>query len=113
MGFDLESYSERAEQFVSELDREYHLHFSGQQTDYRVQEIYDRHRELFGRDAIEALREAATDGDDETPRRAELLLELAVGGFLGLACAAEEAEIARRETKLELDLDGERIPYRR
>jgi len=113
MGFDLESYSERAEQFVSELDREYHLHFSGQQAEYRVEEIYDRHRELFGRDAIEALREAATDGDGETSRRGALLLELAVGGFLGLACAAEEAEIARREATLELDLDGERIPYRR
>ena len=45
MGFDLESYSRRAERFVSELDREYHLHFSGQQAEYRVQEIYDRHRE--------------------------------------------------------------------
>jgi hypothetical protein len=113
MGFDLESYSERAEQFVSELDREYHLRFSGQQAEYRVEEIYDRHRELFGRDAIDALRQTATDGDGETSRRAALLLELAVGGFLGLACAAEEAEIARREARLELDLDGERIPYRR
>ena len=102
MTFDLESYSERAEQFVSELDREYHLHFSGQQAEYRVEEIYDRHRQLFGRDAIEALREIATAGGDQTPRRAALLLELAVGGFLGLACAAQEAEIARRETRLEL-----------
>jgi hypothetical protein len=113
MAFDLDGYSRQAERFVSELDREYHLHFSGQQAEYRVQEIYDRHGELFGRDAIDALRGIATDIGDETARRASLLLELAVGGFLGLACAAEEEEIARREAELELHLDGEAIPYRR
>jgi hypothetical protein len=113
VGFDLESYSQRAEQFVSELDREYHLHFSGQQDEYKVDEIYERHRDLFGREAVVELRDLADDGDGETGRRAELLLELAVGGFLGLASAAEEAEIARREAQIELRLDGDAIPYRK
>jgi hypothetical protein len=113
MGFELEAYSHGAERFITELDREYHLHFSGQQPDYRVREIYDRHRELFGREAIDALRAAASDDDSESARRASLLLELAVGGYLGLACAEQEEEIARREAELELEFDGERIPYRR
>ena len=113
MGFDLESYSRRAEEFVSELDREYHLHFSGQQASYRVQEIYDRHRELFGAGVIDSLREAARAGDGDLQRRAALLLELAVGGHLGLACAAEAEEVARLEAGLELRIDGEAIPYRR
>jgi hypothetical protein len=113
MSFDLESYSERAEQFVSELDREYHLHYSGRQAEYRVQEVYERHQELFDRPAIEALRAEARGGDGEAERRASLLLELAVGGFLGLACAAEQAEISRREAQLELQIDAEAIPYRR
>jgi hypothetical protein len=113
MAFDLESYSEQAESFLSEMDREYHLHFSGQQPDYEVEQIYDRHRELFARGAIEALRDAAGGGEDEGRRRAELLLELAVGGHLGLACAAEEAELARRETEIEVRVDGEAIPFRR
>lgn len=112
MGFDLDSYSRQVEGFVSELDREYHLHFSGQQPDYRVQEIYDRHRDLFGRETIDALRGRAAD-EGEAGRRAELLAELAVGGFLGLACASEEAELARREAELELRVDGDAIPYRR
>ncbi|MGH2981560.1 MAG: hypothetical protein ACRDKV_05920 [Solirubrobacterales bacterium] len=113
MKFDLDTYSGQAEQFVSELDREYHLHFSGQQSTYEVQEIYERHRDLFGKQAIEALRTAARADEGERGRRASLLLELAVGGFLGLACAAEEEEIARREAELELRLDGDAIPYRR
>jgi hypothetical protein len=112
MGLDLDSYSQRAEQFVSELDREYHLHFSGQKPDYRVEQVYENHAELFEREAVERLREAAGAGDGESARRAGLLLELAVGGHLGIACAAEEAALAEREAELELDLDGERIGYR-
>ena len=112
MGFDLESYSAQAEAFVGEMDREYHLHFSGQKPEYLVQEIYDRHAELFERASIEALRGAAV-GDGEAARRASLLLDLAVSGFLGLACAVEEEEIARREAEMELQLDGTPIPYRR
>jgi hypothetical protein len=111
VAFDLDTYSRRAESFVSEVDCEYHLHFSGQQAEYRLEEVYDRHRELFTRDAIDALR--SMDGDGDAARRAGLLLELAVEGFLGLACAAEEAEIARREAELELQLNGDAIPYRR
>ncbi len=113
MGFDLESYSRRAEEFVSELDREYHLHFSGQQASYRVQEVYDRHRELFDRGAIDSLREVSRGEDGDLARRASLLLELAVGGHLGLACAAEAEEVARLEAGLELGANGEAIPYRR
>jgi len=113
MGFDLESYSRQAEQFVSELDREYHLHFSGQQAEYRVQDIYDRHRELFGAAAIDSLRDAARAGDGDLQRRAALLLELAVGGHLGLACAAEAEQVAQLEAELKLEIDGESIPYRR
>ncbi len=113
MKFDLDGYSVQAENFVSELDREYHLHFSGRKPDYEVAGIYGRHSELFEPASIEELRAAAGNADDEQGRRASFLLELAVGGFLGLACAAEEEEIARREAGMELELDGERIPYRR
>lgn len=113
MAFDLDAYSVQAEQFLSELDREYHLHYSGQQPEYRVKEIHDRHRDLFGRPAIEALRSAVGAVESEAERRASMLLELAVGGFLGLACAAEEEEIASREARLELRADGDAIPYRR
>ncbi len=113
MGFDLDSYSERAEQFISEMDREYHLHYSGRQADFKIDQIYDRHHGLFERPAIEALREAADGGGGERERRAALLLQLAVGGFIGLACAEQETELARLETELELRVDGDAIPYRR
>jgi hypothetical protein len=120
VGFDLDTYARRAEQFISELNREYHLHFSGQKPDYRVEQVYERHAELFDRAAVERLREAAGGdggqakhrGRDEEVRRARLLLKLAVGGHLGIACAAEESAIAEREAELQIELDGERVGYR-
>jgi hypothetical protein len=112
VAFDIESYEESAEAFLTELDREYHLHFSGQKRDYEVEAVYDRHRSLFERDRVERLREAVAAGQGENRRRAELLLEFAVDGFLGRATATEQAAIAEREAVLELEVDGERIPYR-
>ncbi len=50
------------------------------------------------------------NGDDA--RRSRYLLELAVGGFLGRETKREEAELAEREAALELEVDGERLPYR-
>ena len=108
---DLDTYGSRAERFLSELDREYHLHFSGQKPTYEVEEVYKRHSELFGRGAIEGLREIGAGGGEEA-RRARLLLELAVDGHLGMASAAEEAAIAGREAELELELDDESVGYR-
>jgi hypothetical protein len=99
---DLDAYRSEAEAFVSSLDREYYLHFSGQRATFEIEPIYDRHMGLFSRDAVEELREAG---------RRELL-EFAVHGHIGRATKAEEAEVARREAALEVALDGQRMPFR-
>lgn len=109
----LDTYAERAEAFITELDTEYHLHFSGQKPDYEISGVYERHADLFRRGAVELLREEATARDGDAGRRASYLLEFAVGGYLGQSCADEESELAAREAALELDVSGGPIPYRR
>ena len=99
---DLRSYRAEAEEFVSALDREYYLHFSGQQDEYEIEPIYERHAGLFSREAVEGLR-----GAGPLP-----LLEFAVHGLIGRETKAEQAELARREAALELELDGRRVPFR-
>jgi hypothetical protein len=99
---DLEAYRTEAEQFVTALDREYYLHFSGRQDAYDIEPIYERHAGLFSRDAVDGLREQG----------AQLLLEFAVQGLIGRETKGEQAELARREAELELELDGERVPFR-
>lgn len=109
----LDTYAERAEAFITELDLEYHLHFSGQKREYEVTQVYERHPGLFGRGEVDRLRDAVAASAGEERRRAAYLLEFAVGGYLGQSCAAEESELAAREAALELDVVGAPIPYRR
>ena len=99
---DLTAYRTQAEEFVSALDREYYLHFSGQQDEFDIEPIYERHAGLFAREVVDELREAGN----------RALLEFAVHGLIGRATKTEEAELARREASLELELDGERLPFR-
>lgn len=99
---DLDRYRDDAGTFMSELMREYYLHFSGQKDDFEIEPIYERHRTLYSREAVEELREA---GNRE-------LLMFAVQGLMGQETKAEEAELARREAALELEVDGQKIPLR-
>ena len=82
--------------------REHYLHFSGQKDEFEIEPIYDRHAGLYTRATVEALRET---GNRE-------LVMFAVQGLMGQETKAEEAELARREAALEIEVDGEPIPLR-
>ena len=45
----LDDYRDDAERFSEEIDREYYLHYSGRQESFEIEEIYERHAELFSR----------------------------------------------------------------
>ena len=53
---DIVAYRSSAQEFMSELTREYYRHFAGLQDEYEIEPIYDRHCELFTRSAVESLR---------------------------------------------------------
>jgi hypothetical protein len=98
----LAAYRADAEEFVSSLDREYYQHFAGLKDDFDIEPIYEAHAELFSRESVQRLREEGT----------RQLVEFAAHGHIGRAIKAEEAELARREASLEIEVDGEPIPYR-
>ena len=100
---DLAAYRAEAEDFLSSIDREYYLHYSGQQDEFEIEAIYARHAELFSREAVDSLREAGA---------APALVEFAVQGHIGQELKEGSAELARREATLELEWDGEDVPYR-
>jgi hypothetical protein len=116
VGLDLDSYRRGAERFREQLDREYYLHLAGHKRELEIAPIYERHRDLFSREAVEALREAADavadDRGADEARRRRYLLDFAVHGHLGLATHEHSARLAELEASLELELDSERIPYR-
>src|SRR5437764_14505431 len=98
---ELAAYRSSAESFMSELTAEYFHHYAGLQAEYEIEPIYDRHAELFERSTVDELQAAA---DSAAPGSA-------VEGFLGQATKSLEAELARREAGLVLELDGQRIGF--
>jgi hypothetical protein len=113
MNFDIDTYAAEAENFLSEIDREYYLHFAGHKETYEVAPIYERHASLFERSALEGLRgrlSQAQPGDSE--RRCRYLLQLAAEGFIGEQTKALSTELAERESKLSIELNGSQVSYR-
>jgi hypothetical protein len=111
---DLEPYRESAEEFVAELTAEYYRHYAGLKDEFDIEAVYARHEALFTRAAVDELREQAavpTPGTDERRRR-RMLLAFAIEGHLGQATKELEAELARREAELSIQVGGERIGYR-
>lgn len=100
---DLAAYRAEAEEFLSSIDREYYLHYSGQQDEFEIEAIYERHATLFSRESVDSLRESGA---------AAALVEFAVQGLIGQELKQGSAELARREAALEMEWDGERVPYR-
>jgi hypothetical protein len=111
---ELEAYRRSAETFVSELTAEYYRHYAGLQDSYEIEPIYERHAELFSAAAVEQIRGAcqrAAGGGDEQ-RRLTMLLDFAVEGRIGQATKQAEAELARREASIMLDLAGKQLGFR-
>jgi hypothetical protein len=95
-------YRVEAEAFVSELDREYYLHFAGLKDEFEIEAIYAAHAGLFSRAAVDSLRES---GSRE-------LLRFAAEGYVEQAVKELSAELARLEAALEVTVDGETHPFR-
>jgi hypothetical protein len=111
---ELAAYRESAEAFSSELTNAYYRHFAGLDAEYAIEPIYERHAELFDRTSVDGLRElvgTAAAGSDER-RRLTILLDFAVQGYIGQATKDVEAELARREAGLSIEVEGEAIGFR-
>ena len=94
--------------------REYYRHYAGLQDSFEIKPIYARHADLFTRDAVQALREldAGASGDGDEHRRARMLLDFAVEGYVGEATKAVEEELARTEAALTIEVGDEELGFR-
>jgi len=111
---DLDAYRHNAESFITELMREFYRHYAGLKDSFEIESIYAAHEGLFRRDAVEALREldARATGDGDERRRARMLLDFAVEGYVGEATKAIEEELAQAEAGLTIEVGDERIGFR-
>jgi hypothetical protein len=115
-GLSIERLRRDGEAFMEELSREYFLAHAGLKSSAELQPIYEKHRGILNRDALELARDtflASPEGSDER-RSARLLLDWQVESQSARELAAlDEREIAwEGEAVVRLD-DGRQIQYQR
>jgi hypothetical protein len=109
---ELDGYRRQAERFCEQIDREYYLHLSGRKRSFEIEPIYESHAELFSREAVAGLREAAERAAGDEGRRLRHLLGFAFEGHLGQATKREATELAELEASLTVVVDSADITYR-
>jgi hypothetical protein len=110
--WDLDEYRRDAELFLEEIDREYYLQGAGHKPDLEIEPIYERHASLFEREAVERVGEARGAAEEDEGTRLRYLHQFAVDGYLGSLTRELETRLAELEASLEVEVDGEAIPYR-
>jgi hypothetical protein len=58
-GRELDTYRERIDRFIAELDQEYYLHYAGHKDTLDLKPLYESYPELSTLDQAQALGEAA------------------------------------------------------
>jgi hypothetical protein len=104
---ELDTYRDRVDRFIAELDEEYYLHYAGLKDTLDLKPIYDRYPELSTLAQAQALGEAA-DGD----RGVAELWRFASENYLGELTREHSEKTAALEAELEAAVDGDTIPYR-
>ena len=115
-GLTLDRLRKEGQQFSEEISREYYLSGAGLKDGADLQPIYERHKQIMTRDALDLARDAFTEAkaESEEGRRSRYLLEWVVGLQSGRELAPlEEREIAWEGSAMLTLADGSRLQYER
>ncbi len=110
---DLEKYRKQAEDFISEADKEYYLHFSGQKDEYNLTGIYEKHKDLFTKEAIEEIKHLREKVSGEEKKRLDYLFHFCTKEYFGQQIKEIKQEIAQGESKAMITIDDEEVSFRK
>ena len=79
---DITKYRKDSESFLSKIDKEYYLHFSGQKDSLNLSPIYDRYGYLFDRDSIDYIKSVKDKSTGEDRKKAAYLLRFCTEGYM-------------------------------
>jgi hypothetical protein len=104
---ELDAYREDADRFMAELDEEFYLHYAGLKETFDLTPIYERHADLTELEQVRSIGLAVNGGS-----RARELWRFACEGYFGDLTREHAERLAELEAELEIELDGDRIPFR-
>ena len=108
----IEKYREDAEKFLSELDKEYYLHFSGQKDELNTAEIYEHHMDLFSIENFKALKGLKEKSDGEERKKYNYLFRFCAEGHIENKVKELADEIGEDEARSTIVIEGKDVPFR-
>ena len=113
LNIDMEKYRQGAQDFLSELDKEYYLHYAGLKEDLNIADIYNRYASLFSADNFKAIMELKKGaGSDNEAKKLSYLTRFCGEGLIE-NCAKELVDrIGEQEAKAVIDIEGQQVSYR-
>jgi hypothetical protein len=97
----IDSFRDRADEFIRDLDEEFYAHYAGLKSTLDVEAVYERYEDLTRLETAQSMQGAPTE-----------LWRFACEGYLGNLTRGHQARVARAEAELEARVDGETVPYR-
>ncbi|MBM3706125.1 MAG: hypothetical protein FJW66_06335 [Actinobacteria bacterium] len=109
---DIQNYRQKSEIFLSELDKEYYLHYSGLKQDLNISDIYDRYAELFSFNNFKLVREFGERSSAGDFKRFSYLLRFCGEGLLENRAKKFVDLIGEQEARATVNIDGKDVPFR-
>jgi len=107
-----EKYKTEAEAFLSEVEKEYYLHFSGQKDSLSLSGIFDRYKHLFGRENILYFKDLAGKSSGESKKKFSYLLKFCAEGYLEREVKNLIDEMAVEEAEARVEIEGKMVSFR-
>jgi len=101
-----------AEKFLSSLDREYYLHFSGKKKSLEVKAIYHQHQWLFTRQNIDYLTKSKKESNGQDRKKYSYLLKFCTENFIEKSAQHLKEAIANDEADCKVEVEGKTVPLR-
>jgi hypothetical protein len=109
---DITKYREDSESFLSKIDKEYYLHFSGQKNSLNLSSIYERYGYLFDRGCVDYIKGIKDKSLGENRKKAAFLLKFCTEGYMERQVKELVDRIAQEEAQAKIDVEGKEIPFR-
>jgi len=109
---DLDKIRKDAEAFTKELDEEYYQNLAGFKDELNISGIYQKYGYLFGRDAVDYVRDLRDRAGGEEKRQLSMLYQFMAGEYISNITAEMDEKFMTEEAKATVKVDGEDVPYR-
>ena len=109
---DIDKYRDDAENFLSEVDKEYYMHFSGHKEDLNIASIYSKYDSLFSHENFEKIKSLEEELQSIQKKKLAYLKKFCAEGNLENHARDFIDLIGQEEASCIIEIDGKEVPFR-